>query len=148
MLEIWTDGSCRMLENATPGGWGWVDSFGIERSGGTESTTNNRMELTAVVEALRHHESENNLTVFSDSAYIVDCMRFGQWRHWKQNGWLVKGNRRPVANQDLWEQLLDLYYWRDIEFVWVKAHSGNRGNMIANRLAQKASKEMLKKILQ
>lgn len=145
MVKVWTDGSCRMVDDKTPGGWGWVDNMGNEEAGAEVATTNNRMEIVAVIRSLEFHIDKDHIVVHSDSAYIVDCMVKGWWKGWKKRGWRTSG-KKPVANQDLWEQLLDLCVGRKIEFVKVKAHNGNPGNTKANNLAQSASKNILRAI--
>ncbi|MYB08582.1 MAG: ribonuclease HI [Acidimicrobiia bacterium] len=131
---VYTDGACR--GNPGPGGWAWVVPDGQSASGGAPQTTNQRMELTAVLEAVR--SVEGPLQVFSDSTYVVDCFRDRWWEGWIRRGWR-NSQKKPVANRDLWEPLIELVLAREIEFVWVKGHSGNRWNDEADRLATEAA---------
>ncbi|MCY3910516.1 MAG: ribonuclease HI [bacterium] len=131
---VYTDGACR--GNPGPGGWAWVVPDGQSASGGAPQTTNQRMELTAVLEAVR--SVEGPLEVFSDSTYVVNCFRDRWWEGWIRRGWR-NSQKKAVANRDLWEPLIDLVLAREIEFVWVKGHSGNRWNDEADRLATEAA---------
>ncbi|MXW59792.1 MAG: ribonuclease HI [Acidimicrobiia bacterium] len=131
---VYTDGACR--GNPGPGGWAWVVPDGQSASGGAPQTTNQRMELNAVLEAVR--SVEGPLEVFSDSTYVVNCFRDRWWEGWIRRGWR-NSQKKPVANRDLWEPLIELVLARDIEFVWVKGHSGNRWNDEADRLATEAA---------
>ena len=131
---VYTDGACR--GNPGPGGWAWVVPDGQSASGGAPQTTNQRMELNAVLEAVR--SVEGPLEVFSDSTYVVNCFRDRWWEGWIRRGWR-NSQKKPVANRDLWEPLIELVLAREIEFVWVKGHSGNRWNDEADRLATEAA---------
>ncbi len=131
---VYTDGACR--GNPGPGGWAWVVPNGQSASGGAPQTTNQRMELNAVLEAVR--SVEGPLEVFSDSTYVVNCFRDRWWEGWIRRGWR-NSQKKPVANRDLWEPLIELVLAREIEFVWVKGHSGNRWNDEADRLATEAA---------
>jgi len=133
---VYIDGSCR--SNPGPGGWAWVVPGGAWACGAERRTTNQRMELTAAIEALR--ALAGPLVVFSDSAYVVNCFR-DEWHvRWKQRGWR-NSSRKPVANRDLWEPLIGLWQPRsqEIAWRWVKAHSGNEWNEIADSLAYGAA---------
>jgi len=101
-------------------------------SGGEARTTNQRMELTAVVEALR--VVPGDLVIVSDSNYVVQCFHDRWWQRWQANGWR-NAQRKPVANVDLWEPLVELYLERRPELRWVKGHSGDRMNDLVDRLA-------------
>jgi len=108
-------------------------------SGGEARTTNQRMEVTAVLEAVRALSGERGLVVMSDSAYVVNCFRDRWWEGWLARGWR-NAQRKPVANRDLWEPLLELYRASgDIAFRWVKGHSGDPMNEMADRLAVQAA---------
>ncbi len=131
---VYTDGACR--GNPGPGGWAWVVPDGQSASGGAPQTTNQRMELTAALEAVR--SLDGPLEVFSDSTYVVNCFRDRWWEGWIRRGWR-NSQKKPVANRDLWEPLVELVLAREIEFVWVKGHSGNRWNDEADRLATEAA---------
>lgn len=126
----YTDGACS--GNPGPGGWAWVVPDGEYGYGGDARTTNQRMELTAVLEAVR--TLPGKLHIVSDSTYVVNCFRDAWWRGWLKRGW-KNSQKKPVANRDLWEPLVDLYQDRDITFEWVKGHSGDRWNDRADELA-------------
>jgi ribonuclease HI len=131
-MIVYTDGACS--GNPGPGGWAWaVAPSGVPSgSGGEAHTTNQRMEIMAVLEALR--SLDGDLTIVSDSAYVVHCFRDGWWRRWKTNGWR-NSKREPVANSDLWRPLVELYEERRPEFRWVKGHSGDPMNDLVDQLA-------------
>ncbi len=133
---VFTDGACR--GNPGPGGWAWVVPDGPWASGAEPETTNQRMELTAVLEALR--ELEGPVEVHSDSTYVVNCFRDRWWEGWLRRGWR-NSKREPVANRDLWEPLIELYRSRadEIAFTWVKGHDEHEWNEIADRLATEAA---------
>jgi len=129
---VYTDGACK--GNPGPGGWGWVVPDGPRSNGGEPLTTNQRMELTAALDALR--SLPGTVVVVSDSTYVVNCFRDGWWKGWKKRGW-KNAKKEPVANRDIWEPLIDLYLSRsdEIEFRWVKGHAGNEWNEVADKLA-------------
>jgi ribonuclease HI len=138
-ITIYTDGAC--FGNPGPGGWGAVLIYGTrikEISGGEENTTNQRMELTAVVEALRALKVKGwDVVVYSDSAYIVNA--FGQdWiGRWQKNGW-KNSKKEDVANQDLWKTLLALMSKNRVRLKKVKGHSGDKWNERCDELARNA----------
>lgn len=127
-LELWADGSCPVPYG--PGGWGYVlrfcDSQGViherEGNGGAESTTNNRMELQAVIEGLRAIRGERNLTVYCDSEYVVKAFTHGWLEKWVSKGW-HKSTGGMVLNQDLWKLLLELESRHNVTWKWVKGHA-------------------------
>ena len=135
-IRVYTDGACR--GNPGPGGWGWVVPDGAWANGFDPDTTNQRMELRAVLEALR--TIEGPVEVVSDSTYVVNCFRDRWWEGWLRRGW-KNAKKEPVANRDLWEPLIALYRERgdEIAFTWVKGHAGDEYNDIADRLAVEAS---------
>ena len=140
-MVVYTDGAC--LGNPGPGGWAWVVPDGPFGSGCDGKTTNQRMELTAALEAVRAFDCP--LLVVSDSTYVVHCFRDGWWENWLRRGWLNKA-RKPVANRDLWEPLIDAYRARDdVNFQWVKGHSGDRWNDEADRLAMEAASDQVER---
>ena len=140
-MVAYTDGAC--LGNPGPGGWAWVVPDGPFGSGCDGKTTNQRMELTAALEAVRAFDCP--LLVVSDSTYVVHCFRDGWWENWLRRGWLNKA-RKPVANRDLWEPLIDAYRARDdVDFRWVKGHSGDRWNDEADRLAMEAASDQVER---
>lgn len=131
---VYTDGACS--GNPGPGGWAWAVPDGPYQSGCAEHTTNQRMEITAVLSALR--ALEGALLVVSDSTYVVNCFRDGWWQGWLRRGWL-NSQRQPVANRDLWEPLIDAVRARgNISFRWVKGHGGDPMNDLVDRLAVEA----------
>lgn len=135
-VTIYTDGSC--LGNPGPGGWGAVMLFGDHRkelSGGFKGTTNNRMELTAVIEALGALKRPCKVVLYSDSKYFLDAIRQGWLKNWKRNGWKTAA-KKPVKNQDLWRKLDPLLTSHDIEYNWVKGHSGDPENERCDQLAK------------
>ncbi|MBQ9965079.1 MAG: ribonuclease HI, partial [Clostridia bacterium] len=120
-----------------PGGWGTILRFnGVEKelAGGAPSTTNNRMELTAVIEGLRALKETCEVTVTSDSKYVIDAIQKGWVYSWKRNGWR-KADKKPALNADLWEALLTLLNIHKVSFVWVHGHQGHAENERCDRLA-------------
>lgn len=132
--RVYTDGACS--GNPGPGGWAWIVPDGPFAAGADNPTTNQRMELTAALEAIR--SLEGDLEIISDSTYVVNCFRDRWWEGWLKRGW-VNSQRKPVANRDLWEPLVELYQQRDVVFRWVKAHAGDHWNEMADRLAVEAA---------
>ncbi len=134
--RVYTDGACS--GNPGPGGWGWVMPEGPWASGAENPSTNQRMELAAVLHAVRHVEGP--LEVVSDSTYVVNCFRDRWWAGWEKRGWR-NSQKKEVANQDLWKPLVALYKTReDLTFTWVKGHAGDHFNDEADRLAVEASR--------
>ena len=134
-VEIYTDGACR--GNPGKGGWGAVLVYrGIEKelSGGDAMTTNNRMELTAAIRALSALHEPCEVTLTSDSKYLVDAITKGWATSWRKNGWR-KADKSPALNPDLWEELLRLLDVHRVTFVWVKGHDGHPYNERCDRLA-------------
>lgn len=133
---VYTDGACS--GNPGRGGWAWAVAGGPQASGGEPWTTNQRMELTAALEALR--ALPGPLLVMSDSTYVVNCFRDKWYEGWKRRGWLNSA-RKPVANRDLWEPMVELYLARrdEVAFRWVKGHSGDPMNDLVDRLAVEAA---------
>jgi ribonuclease HI len=137
IVEIYTDGACR--GNPGPGGWGALLSMGErekELSGAEALTTNNRMELTAVIRALEALKRPTEARIYTDSEYVRRGIT--EWvKSWKARGWKT-ADRKPVKNQDLWERLDALAAGHKIEWRWVKGHSGVPGNERVDRLANEA----------
>ncbi len=138
-VEIYTDGACR--GNPGVGGWGAVLVYEAnghrhekELSGGEDQTTNNRMELTAVIEALSALKESCRVTLTSDSKYVIDALTLGWAEGWRARGW-KKADKSPALNPDLWEKLLTLTKKHQIEYVWVKGHDGHPYNERCDRLA-------------
>ena len=134
-VDIYTDGACS--GNPGKGGWGAVLVYGNtekEISGGNADTTNNRMELTAVIEALKMLKMPCNITLTTDSKYVCDAIN-QQWVYsWKKNGW-KKADKTPALNVDLWEELLPLLEIHNVTFNWVKGHNGHPYNERCDSLA-------------
>ena len=137
-VEIFTDGACK--GNPGPGGWGALMRFKEhekELSGGEADTTNNRMELTAAIEALKLLIEPCNVIVTTDSKYVLDGIT--RWViGWQKNGW-QNSQKKPVRNEDLWRALLDACADHHIEWLWVKGHDGHPENERADRLASNAA---------
>ena len=134
-VEMFTDGACS--GNPGPGGWGTILRFGPhekELCGGEASTTNNRMELTAVIEGLALLKEPCRVRVCSDSRYVVDGIEKGWAAAWKRNGWR-KSDKKPALNADLWDRLLTLMAVHEVSFYWVHGHQGHPENERCDRLA-------------
>ncbi len=134
-VDIYTDGACR--GNPGKGGWGAILVYGgveKELSGGERETTNNRMELTAVISALSALRERCEVTLTSDSKYVIDAVTKGWAASWKQKGWR-KADKSPALNVDLWEQLLALLNQHEVTFVWVRGHNGHPYNERCDVLA-------------
>jgi ribonuclease HI len=140
-VEIFTDGACR--GNPGPGGWGALLRYGDnERSlcGGEHETTNNRMELMAVIKGLSALQRSCEVTVTSDSTYVLKGIQ--EWMpNWKKKGWKT-ASKKPVKNVDLWQQLDELVELHTINWQWVKGHSGHAENEIADQLANRGIDEL------
>lgn len=141
LVEIYTDGACR--GNPGPGGWGALMRVGDrerEIYGGEPATTNNRMELTAAIRALEALNRRSKVNLYSDSKYLRDGIT--TWLHdWKRRGWKT-ADRKPVKNQDLWEQLDVLAAAHDVEWHWVRGHDGHPENERADALANRGIDEL------
>ncbi|MEE1052752.1 MAG: ribonuclease HI [Acutalibacteraceae bacterium] len=134
-VEIFTDGACS--GNPGPGGWGAVLRYNgreKELSGGEINTTNNRMELTAVIEALGCLKEPCSVTLTTDSKYVADAISKGWAVSWQKNGWR-KADKKPALNSDLWEKLLNLLKTHDVTINWVKGHAGHPENERCDALA-------------
>lgn len=134
-VEIFTDGACS--GNPGPGGYGAILKYGEhtkELSGGEEQTTNNRMELTAVITALEALKEPCLVVLTTDSKYVVDGIEKGWAKSWRENGWKKK-DKKPALNPDLWGKLLDLLEIHEVNFNWVKGHAGHPENERCDELA-------------
>jgi len=139
---IYTDGACS--GNPGPGGYGAILFFGEHRkeiSGGQRDSTNNRMEILAVIKALEVLKEKCKVTVYSDSAYVVNCFQKGWIFGWMRNGWM-NSKKQPVENQDLWKQLWHLMQQHRVEYVKVKGHSDNEFNNRCDELARAAIRSL------
>lgn len=142
-VEIYTDGACS--GNPGPGGWGAVLIYnGVEKqlSGSEKETTNNRMELSAVITALKALKEPCNVTLTTDSKYVCDAINKGWLNSWEKNSW-KKADKKPVLNIDLWQELLPLLDKHRVEFIWVKGHNGHKYNEICDKLAVAEYKKYL-----
>ena len=134
-VTLYTDGACS--GNPGPGGWGAILVFnGVEKvlSGGEENTTNNRMELTAVIEGLSALKESCIVELYSDSKYVIDALEKGWAVSWQAKGWR-KADKKPALNPDLWETLLALVQRHDVRYYWVKGHAENPMNNRCDALA-------------
>jgi ribonuclease HI len=140
-IEIYTDGACR--GNPGPGGWGVLLIAGEHRKtmhGGELETTNNRMELTAAIEALNALRGRSRVTLYTDSKYVMDGIR--EWMpNWKKRGWKTAA-KKPVKNQDLWQALDAAVERHEVDWQWVKGHAGHPGNEAADALANRGIDEL------
>lgn len=134
-VEIYTDGACK--GNPGPGGWGAVLRYGNnekEISGGEKETTNNRMEISAVLMALKCLKEPCSVTLYSDSQYVCNAIKQGWAKKWQKNNWM-RNKKEPALNSDLWEELLKLLDIHSVEVIWVKGHAGHPENERCDRLA-------------
>lgn len=134
-VDIFTDGACS--GNPGAGGWGAILRYGEnekELSGGEKSTTNNRMELTALIEALKALKTKCSITVYTDSKYVADAFLKGWIWNWMKNGWR-KADKKPVLNPELWQELVSEIRKHEYKIVWVKGHAGHPENERCDALA-------------
>ncbi|MBR4016763.1 MAG: ribonuclease HI [Oscillospiraceae bacterium] len=142
-VTLYTDGACS--GNPGPGGWGAILEYqGTEKelSGGESSTTNNRMELTAVIEGLSALKEPCVVELYSDSKYVIDGLSKGWAESWRKNGWR-KADKKPALNPDLWETLLNLVEKHQLRYHWVKGHAENPKNNRCDEMAVSESKKFL-----
>ena len=134
-VNVYTDGACS--GNPGPGGWGAVLEYNGQRremSGGERETTNNRMELTGVIEALRALKEPCDVTLVSDSKYVIDALTKGWARSWRARGW-VKSDKKPALNSDLWAVLLELCERHTVHCQWIMGHAGHPENERCDAMA-------------
>ena len=134
-VNLYTDGACS--GNPGPGGWGAILEYNGQRRelcGGDAQTTNNRMELTGVIEGLRALKEPCEVTLVSDSKYVIDALTKGWAKSWRARGW-VKSDKRPALNSDLWAQLLDLCETHTVRCKWIKGHAGHTENERCDAMA-------------
>ena len=132
---LYTDGACS--GNPGPGGWGAILEYNGHRkemSGGEENTTNNRMELTAVIKGLQALNQRCTVELYSDSKYVIDALEKGWAEGWKKRGW-IKSDKKPALNPDLWEILLELTHQHEMHYHWVKGHADNPMNNRCDEMA-------------
>ncbi len=140
-VDIYTDGACS--GNPGPGGWAAILSYGSlekELSGGEARTTNNRMELTAAIEALKALNKPCEVDLYSDSKYLIDALEKGWVYGWRKNNW-IKKDKKPALNPDLWEALLELLARHTVRLHWVKGHAANGKNNRCDQLAVAESRK-------
>ena len=141
LVTLYTDGACS--GNPGPGGWGAILAYkGTEKelSGGDPKTTNNRMELTAVIEGLKALKEPCIVELYSDSKYVIDALSKGWAVSWQSKGWR-KADKKPALNPDLWEELLVLVAKHEMRYHWVKGHADNPKNNRCDQLAVEQSKK-------
>ena len=134
-IELFTDGACS--GNPGPGGWAAILRYNRtekELYGGESATTNNRMELTAVIEGLAALKEPCRVQLVSDSKYVIDAIQKGWARSWKRNGWR-KADKKPALNADLWDRLLSLLDQHEVSLTWIKGHQGHPENERCDQLA-------------
>ncbi len=134
-VDIYSDGACS--GNPGPGGFGTIVVYGgaeKELSGGDKNTTNNRMELSGAIAGLEALKYPCEVTIYSDSKYLVDGITKGWAEKWQKNNW-IKSDKKPALNPDLWGRLLELLKIHDVSFVWIKGHNGHPFNERCDRLA-------------
>lgn len=134
-VTLYTDGACS--GNPGPGGWGAILEYGgaeKELSGGEDSTTNNRMELTAVIRGLEALKEPCTVELYSDSKYVIDALQKGWAKGWRARGW-IKSDKKPALNPDLWQRLLELTEMHQVHCHWVKGHADNPKNNRCDQLA-------------
>ncbi|MBP9988959.1 MAG: ribonuclease HI [Ruminococcus sp.] len=140
-VDIFTDGACS--GNPGPGGWGAILRYrdiDKEISGGAPETTNNRMELTSVIEALKMLKEPCEVTLWTDSRYVADGLSKGWAEKWKANGW-KKPDKKPALNPDLWDELLSLYHKHNVEIKWIRGHSSHPENERCDSMAVAQSQQ-------
>ena len=134
-VTLYTDGACS--GNPGPGGWGAILCYGeheLSLTGGEAHTTNNRMELTAVIEGLKKLKEPCIVELYSDSKYVIDALSKGWAWGWKKKGW-VKSDKKPALNPDLWDVLLALVQTHEVHYHWVKGHADNAYNNRCDAMA-------------
>lgn len=151
MYEVYTDGATSGNGQAdAPGGWAYVilkDGRLIsQNSGGEKGTTNQRMELTAALEACKEIDAMDSFAtvkLYSDSAYLINCFKQNWWKAWRVNGW-KNSKKEPVANQDLWRRLIPFFMRAPgYDFIKVKGHAGNQYNEMVDKMAVRAKEEVM-----
>ncbi len=138
-VVLTTDGAC--LGNPGPGGWGALLRFGDHEkmlSGGERDSTNNRMELSAVIHGLRALTQPCDVKIVTDSKYVMNAFVEGWFKNWERNGWMTAA-KKPVKNQDLWQELADEIHKHHIEWKWVKGHAGHEDNERVDVAAREAA---------
>lgn len=145
-VVIYTDGACS--KNPGPGGWAFIIKYGehtLEKSGAEKETTNNRMELTGVINALKSLKTSCDAEIYTDSKYVVDSIEKGWVFRWQQNNWM-KNKKERALNKDLWEELLNLLKIHKTKFNWVKGHANIEENEKCDKLAVNEYKKLQKEL--
>lgn len=151
-IEIYTDGSCVLNEQGSPGGWGFIiiDNKNIIKmdKGYQLFTTNQQMEITACIKSLEgllefKYKPNTKVIIHTDSAYVCNCFNQFWYEKWLKNGW-INSQKKPVANKELWEDLLSLNNYFDVKYSKVKGHSGDANNELADKLARIGTEEAKK----
>ncbi len=140
-VDIFSDGACS--GNPGPGGWGTIlrcNGHELELSGGESNTTNNRMELTAVIEGLSRLKEKCSVTIYTDSQYVSKAVNEGWAESWKRNGW-IKSDKKPALNSELWERLLTVLSKHEYKIIWLKGHAGHPENERCDKMAVEQSKK-------
>ncbi|MBQ7345501.1 MAG: ribonuclease HI [Oscillospiraceae bacterium] len=135
VVTLYTDGACS--GNPGPGGWGAILEYNgheLALSGGEKDTTNNRMELTAVIKGLQRLKEPCIVELYSDSKYVIDALQKGWAVGWRKRGW-IKSDKKPALNPDLWEQLLELTSRHELHYHWIKGHAENEKNDRCDQMA-------------
>ncbi|MEG0978832.1 MAG: ribonuclease HI [Oscillospiraceae bacterium] len=143
LVKIFTDGACS--GNPGPGGWGTIlRCNGVEKelSGGERETTNNRMELTAVIEGLKCLKRSCDIELYTDSKYVADSIEKGWAKSWRKNGW-KKADKKPALNSDLWGILLEEIENHNVKIIWIKGHAGHPENERCDKLAVEQSQKYM-----
>ncbi|MDR1927255.1 MAG: ribonuclease HI [Oscillospiraceae bacterium] len=143
-IELFCDGACS--GNPGPGGWGTIlrwNEHEKELSGGEADTTNNRMELTALIEGLKHLKEPCRVTVYTDSSYVADGINKGWALSWKRRGW-IKSDKKPARNPELWEALLTELARHEVQIHWLRGHAGHPENERCDALAVAAARRYKK----
>ncbi len=143
-VTIYSDGACS--GNPGPGGWGTILDYKGKRkelSGGEEHTTNNRMELTAVIEGLKALKEPCKVKIITDSQYVFNGISLGWAESWKANNWRKK-DKKPALNPELWDELLNLVAKHDVTLEWIKGHAGHPENERCDELAVSESQKYIK----
>lgn len=142
-VQMFTDGACS--GNPGPGGWGTIlRCNGVEKelSGGERETTNNRMELTAVIRGFQSLKRSCRVELYTDSKYVADSIEKGWVYSWKKNGW-KKADKKPALNSDLWQELLIELEKHELKIIWVKGHAGHPENERCDQMAVEETKKFM-----
>lgn len=143
LVQIFSDGACS--KNPGPGGWASIlkhKNHELKISGNEKNTTNNRMELIAIIKALSALKKPCSVQIFTDSKYIVNSINLGWAKKWQQNNWM-KNKKNKALNSDLWQKLLELIQKHKTEFIWIKGHNGHPENELCDKIAVNEYKKLI-----